>query len=255
MQRLIVLGASNVTRSFGRLVRLAGERLPGPLEVVAAHGHGRSYGAAWSTVLVRQLPGILHCRLWEAVGQSRSVPTVAIVTDIGNDLLYEFPVETVANWVEQCFARLQGVADRIVVTALPVANLEGLSEVRYKFFRRLFMPDCRLPLSEVSLRVVALNERVCALARAHGIHIVDPQRAWYGMDPLHVRRRCYPMAWQAVLKPLQTDLENTHFPREKRRESLLLRMHMPAQVRWFGKTFQTHQPSARWSNGTIISLY
>ena len=69
MQRLIILGASNVTRAFGSLVNMASDVLQGPLEVVAAHGHGRSFGAPWSTVLVRKLPGILHCGLWEAVAR------------------------------------------------------------------------------------------------------------------------------------------------------------------------------------------
>lgn len=255
MQRLIVLGASNVTRSFGRLVHLAGDLLPGPLEVVAAHGHGRSYGAAWSTAFWRQLPGILHCGLWEAANRPAQVPTVAIVTDIGNDILYEYPVTVVADWVEECLDRLLCVAGKIVVTALPVQNLEGLSQVRYKFFRSLFVPGCGLSLGEVSARVVALNERVVALAAARGIRIVLPQRAWYGMDPLHVRRCRYRSAWRTVLEPFVASVENASFSREKRLESLWLETRRPAQVRRFGKTIDTRQPSARLRSGTIVSLY
>lgn len=258
MQRLIVLGASNVTRSFGRLLTVAGDTWPGPLEVIAAHGHGRSFGALWSTVLVRKLPGILHCGLWEAASRSPHGPTAALVTDIGNDVLYEYPVSEIADWVERTFDRLLNVSDQMTVTALPIQNLEGLSPARYKFFLKLFMPGCALPLAETTRRVIDLNERVCALAKARGISPVPPLRAWYGADPLHIRQRSYRTVWQTVFgafcsPPVTPGIP--HFSREKRGEMILLRTRFPARVRWFGKEFRTGQPSSRLSNGTTIAQY
>jgi hypothetical protein len=255
MQRLIILGASNVTRAFGSLVSMASDVLQGPLEVVAAHGHGRSFGAPWSTVLVRKLPGLLHCGLWEAVRHSPPVPGVALVTDIGNDILYEFPVDQIAGWIEQCFDQLQSAASKIVTTALPIQNLEDLSAARYKFFRNLLMPGCSLSLSEAARRAVRLNERVCALAEARGIRIVTPRRAWYGADPIHIRRRAIQAAWKALLEPLSSHPELVRFSRENPIESLLLRTRLPAHVRWFGKSIHMPQPSARLRNGSTVSLY
>jgi hypothetical protein len=255
MQRLIILGASNVTRSFGRLLSMAEDALQGPLEVLAAHGHGRSYGAPWSTVLVRQLPGILHCGLWEAIRKKPSALSSALVTDIGNDILYEYPVVQVADWVERCFDQLRDAVGKIVVSALPIQNLEGLSAARYKIFRGLLMPGCSLSLSETTHRAVELNERVRALADARGISIVLPRREWYGVDPIHIRRRACRVAWQALLEPLRSNAEAARFSREKRIERILLRTRLPERVRWFGKSIHTPQPSARLSDGTTVSIY
>jgi hypothetical protein len=254
MQRLIVIGASNVSRAFGPLLATARGLWDGPLEVIAAHGHGRSYGAAWSRVLARKLPGILHSGLWPAIQNQTSAPA-ALVTDIGNDILYEFPVATIADWVERCFDRLLEVDARTVVVALPVENIRGLSSARYKFFRNLFMPGCSLSLAETSSRALVLDERLRALALARDMTLVEQQSEWYGLDPIHIRRRDYPRAWRTILSPLCEGLGKATFHREKRLESWYLRTRLPERVKWFGKLFNTAQPSARLRDGTTISLY
>src|SRR4051794_31255557 len=61
--RVVLLGASNVTIGFGVLTRLVRAGFRGPIDLRAALGHGRSYGA-WSSLLVRSLPAITQCGLW-----------------------------------------------------------------------------------------------------------------------------------------------------------------------------------------------
>ncbi len=66
--RLIVLGASNVTRAF-HVIAAGAARTWGPgVEIFAAHGLGRSFGAA-SSVHWRRLPAILECGLWRGLEQ------------------------------------------------------------------------------------------------------------------------------------------------------------------------------------------
>jgi len=64
---------------------------------VAALGHGRSYGAH-SKFVVRTLPGILQSGLWRHLESLSTVPTRALVTDIGNDILYGFSAEQTLAW-------------------------------------------------------------------------------------------------------------------------------------------------------------
>ena len=90
-RRVVLLGASNLTKGIGTVVETACRTWGQPLEVHAALGHGRSYGRTTS-LLGRQLPGILECGLWPALERTPGVPTAALVTDIGNDLLYGEPV-------------------------------------------------------------------------------------------------------------------------------------------------------------------
>ncbi len=122
-RRVVLLGASNLTKGIGTVLETACRHWGRPLEAVGALGHGRSYGNA-SRVLGRQLPGILECGLWQVLGRSPGVPTAGLVTDIGNDLLYGQGVARIADWLEQCLDRLAAVHARTVVTLLPVDNLQ-----------------------------------------------------------------------------------------------------------------------------------
>jgi len=225
-----------------------------PLEILAAHGHGRSYGAPWTRVLARKLPGILPSQLWQDLAADPPGKTCALMTDIGNDILYEFPVADIAGWVEQCLDRLCAAQADGIVATLPVDNLHGLSEARYKFFRNLFMPGCSLGLSDVMRRAQALNRSVEALATARGMHVVTPRGAWYGLDPIHIRQRLYRSAWQEVLGKWR-EQKNSSISRLKLTESLYVRTRFPQQVKWFGRHFCAPQPSVRLADGTTIALY
>jgi len=68
--RAVLLGASNLTLALPTLVDDLRRAAGGPVEVLAACGRGRSYGA-WSHLLfVRHLPGITGCGLWRAAREA-----------------------------------------------------------------------------------------------------------------------------------------------------------------------------------------
>lgn len=136
-RRVVLLGASNLTKSIGAVLATAQGFWGQQLEVLAALGHGRSYGRD-SRVFGRQLPGILECGIWRHLNAAPRAETAALVTDIGNDLLYEEPLEKIARWVDACLDRLTAIRARTVVTLLPIENIERISPRRYKFFRTIF---------------------------------------------------------------------------------------------------------------------
>ena len=156
----VVLGASNVSRGLSRLVDVI-ETRAAPADLFVAAGHGRSYGAA-SRVWARRLPSILRCGLWRGLDRAGHVavaahgagaghampdgaaavadaaagaapPTPAdrprlhaLVTDVGNDLLYGFSVEQVAAWLRESIGRLADRGARIAVTRLPLASIASV---------------------------------------------------------------------------------------------------------------------------------
>src|SRR5438270_1664562 len=99
-RRVVLLGASNLTRGISTVVETAQAVWGSPLEVLAALGHGRSYGLR-SRVFGRELPGITGCGLWGDVAARGPAETAALVTDIGNDLLYGASVPTILGWVAE----------------------------------------------------------------------------------------------------------------------------------------------------------
>src|SRR5262249_4226670 len=118
-RRVILLGASNLVRSLSTVVETARLTWREPVEIMAAIGHGRSYGQ-YSAVFGRKISGIFPCALWKDLQARAPLPTTALVTDVGNDLLYEVPVELIVEWVDGCLEHLAAVNANTVVTQLPM---------------------------------------------------------------------------------------------------------------------------------------
>lgn len=251
-RRVVLLGASNLTRGISTVVETAARACGRPLDVLAALGHGRSYGMA-STVLGRTLPGIVQCGLWPALAARPAAPTAALVTDIGNDLFYGAPIVQIADWIERCLDQLAQLEARTIVTRLPVCNLPRVRPWQYAIVRRALFPSCRLTLAELTERALALDERVTQLARERRCSLIEPRAEWYGFDPIHVKLRHWPHAWRELLSDW-SDAEIAP-ARASFARWLYLRCRAPQRVVRFGIERAHAQPSGRLDDGTLISLF
>ena len=251
-RRVVLLGASNLTRNISTVVEAALAALGRPLDVLAALGHGRSYGMA-SSVLGRTLPGILQSGLWPALKARPAAPTAALVTDIGNDLFYGASVAQVAEWVERSLDRLADHGARTIVTRLPVCNLPRVRPWQYAIVRRALFPSCRLALAEIADRAAELDERVTRLARERNFSVRAPRAAWYGFDPIHIKLRHWPHAWSELLNGWSG--EAIAPPRASLARWLYLRRCAPERVVRFGFERARAQPSGRLDDGTLISFF
>jgi hypothetical protein len=253
-RRVVLLGASNLTKGIGTVVETAYRSWGRPLQVVTALGHGRSYGAETS-ILGRRLPGILECGLWQRLADSPPIATAGLVTDIGNDLLYEQPVARIAAWVEECLDRLATLQARTVVTLLPVENLLTLSRVRFRLMRTLFFPHSRVTLEEVADRAHQLNDRVRTIAHGHGCRVVVQRASWYGFDPIHIKHTQRPQAWREILAHW-SETDELHPPaRGTLRSTLYLQSRVPERRRVLGFEQRRDQPAGRLRDGTTIAIY
>jgi hypothetical protein len=199
--RAVLLGASNLRISLPWIVDRVRRRAGGPVETLAACGHGRSYGA-WSRFLFgRRLPGIAGCGLWRELGRRPPLPTFALVTDIGNDLAYGAGVVETAGWVETCLDRLAGQEAEIVMTLLPLARLERLSGLQVRLAAALLFPGRELPWPALLDRARDLDERLRRMGRERGAHLIEPAADWYGLDPIHLRRRRRREVWSQIVSP------------------------------------------------------
>ena len=199
--RLVACGASNLARGLARL--LAAVSGDPPVVAFVAAGHGRSYGSA-SRIWMRRLPSITGCGLWRALDREADeaavMPTVAVLTDIGNDLLYGFSVEQTAEWVDTCLGRLEARGARCVLTRLPLESVAGVGRLRYRALRTCYVPGCTLSLPELVARAEALDGRLTELASAHKAAVVEQPGNWYGLDAIHPRRRRLDDLWAAVCR-------------------------------------------------------
>lgn len=254
VRRVVLLGASNLAKGIGTVAETAHRAWGRPLEMLVALGHGRSYGQA-SRVLGRHLPGILECGLWQDLAARPAASTAALVTDIGNDLLYEQPVERVTAWVEQCLDRLAAAQARTVVTLLPLENLKTLSPARFRLLRTIFFPSSRINLAQVAERARLLDERVRRLAAERAFATIGPRAAWYGFDPIHIRFFARSRAWREILASWATSPELLEPAGSCLARTLSLRLRVPERRRLIGFEQRRRQPSARLRDGTTVALY
>jgi len=246
--RVVLLGASNLKMGFPQaLSRLRGA---GPVEVLAALGHGRSYGTWSSLAWVRRLPGIAQCGLWQELERRPALPTVALVTDVGNDLLYGAPVPVIAGWVGTCLERLAKRQAELVVGLLPLASLEKVSPVRYHLVRQILFPGRRAARWSAMLDSAReLNERLRRLGLEHGARLVEPSPSWYRMDPIHVRRSMRSQAWDEMFRHPLLPCEGQ--PAAGGR----LPLFGAAELRLFGVPLRNPQPVCRLKDGSTVALY
>jgi hypothetical protein len=200
-KRLVILGASNVARGIATIADVAREILGGPVEILAAMGHGRSYGLTTSIPL-RTLPSMLSSGLWQALAERPPLPTFTLLTDIGNDLIYGCLPGEVRDWVAESAERLQPHSKRLAFTALPLASVTTVGKLRFLAFRRAFFPQSTLPHDDARRYAVELDQLVTELANERGAQLLAPERAWYGFDPIHIRIALQRAAWRQILRAL-----------------------------------------------------
>jgi hypothetical protein len=248
--RVVALGASNLTRGFPTVVSTARGAWGPDVEVLAALGHGRSYGAH-SQFVFRTLPGILESGLWSALDSRPQVPTRALITDVGNDILYGFSAEQTLAWIEEALRRLRRVTDDIVLTDLPLASIRRLSSLRFLAFRSVLVPSCRLSLAQVLDRAERLNAGLGRLSASSEVRLVPLDPRWYGLDPIHVRPSLWREAWQQILGAHPRASSNGVSMLEKTRLYL-----MPPERRWlFGREQFTPQSGEALRSGGQVWLY
>jgi hypothetical protein len=253
-RRVILLGASNLRRSFATVVSVARRTWDEPVDVMAAMGHGRSYGQD-STVLGRKIPGIFPCALWQDLQRRSPLPTAALITDIGNDLLFGVPPEQLLQWITACLDRLSDIGATTIVTQLPIASLERLSEARFRLFRRVFFPRSTVTLSAALNLARTLNAELIAIGQSQKTPVIPVSESWYGLDSIHLKRRVWRHAWPTILASWRAANASIVVPRAALWTRAYLATLPPWERTYFGVRRCAAQPSGRLSDGTTISLY
>ncbi len=248
--RAILLGASNLKLALPTLLAGLRQRAGGPVEVLAACGHGRSYGT-WSRYLfLRHLPGIAGCGLWPALASRPAGRTLALVTDAGNDLVYGASPGKIAGWVETCLHRLADQESETVLTLLPLPRLERLTSRQIRLAAALLFPGRPVPWPGLLDRARDLDGRLRKLGEMRGVQLVEPAVDWYGLDPIHLRRRVRRRVWDGVMSLWFPNGPFGPPPRPPRIPWL-----GAEEVRLGGFHLRTAQPSLRLRGGTTVSLY
>lgn len=201
--RAVLLGASNLTLAWPRIMRLLQTRFTGSLDIYTAQGMGRSYVCARSSMGLRELPGILTSELWRALPGKEEQPTqtVGLLTDFGNDLLYGRSPEDIVQAADTVVQRLreQFSTCHLVVTRPPLHSVQSLGLLRFRISRSVLFPLSRLSLHDIQDMTQQLDAGLCRLAESQQLALFQPRGEWYGLDPIHVRYRFQEAAFSEMM--------------------------------------------------------
>lgn len=257
---VVLLGASNLTRGIAPAVACVQRLLGSPLDFYVALGHGRSYGQR-SSVLMRELPGIRECALWEDL-QKRdpNQPVYALIADIGNDILYQTPVATIVDWL--CFAldQLQALRANVTILQLPVHNILHTSNFQFGLLKYVLYPGRQLDKAVVQRHALQLAEAIRDLSQRYQTQLVEHDPSWYGIDPIHFRRSSRYQAWQHIISGWarsgqSLEVLSQHLKRPGIADEMYLSARAPA-LRWlFGKEQRRPQPCGQLWDGSQFRLY
>jgi len=253
-QRVVLLGASNLSIMFPTIVESLRAMFAHPIELHVAKGFGRSYGLH-SKFFWEKFPGILTSGLWPALNHARPLPTVAIVADVGNDLAYEAPVEKIVEWVERALDRLATHDARVVLNNVPIESLRRVGWARYHTFREVLFPSCQLSRDEMLRRAEELSERLATVAAMRKTPVFSGESAWYGLDPIHPKLNSAGEIWRRMLGAISGAGETAALARPRSATMLRYRRLRPLECAHFGLTRRAEQPALRSSDGTTISIY
>ena len=254
-KRIVLLGASNLTRAFPTIVALLRRLHPEPLDILAAIGHGRSYGMR-TTVGVRSLPGIETCDLWPALAGRPKLPTSALITDLGNDLFYRCTMPDIFRWVEHSLDRLAAYDARLAISELPVLNLPSVRPWQYLMLRSIIFPGCTIPFPTIMEHAHELNRWVHSTSAGRNLTLLTHRAEWYGFDPIHILRLHWPSAWTQWLSRLsEVSAHSTPSPDSPLHPSFNIYFQAPARRWLLGHFQQRRQPSLKFADGTQVSFF
>lgn len=184
---VILLGASNLTLGWKPAIRALQHVVPDEIDLRVCLGMGRSY-IDWSSILIRRLPGIIQCGLWENLPTTGSSAPLVLITDIGNDIVYMRDPEEIFQTVEECLRRIRAWRPdaRIAITGLPLPSVEAMGKTRFLLMRTMLFPGCMMTFQRICERSRVLNGLLENHVRKNQIPFIRPEGAWYHLDPIHV---------------------------------------------------------------------
>jgi hypothetical protein len=229
----IFLGASNLARGYTALVKAAQNFMhPQPCEFLGAIGPGRGYCAPGGFLKVRYPPiatcGILKAAKIKAAHSSR---VVALITDIGNDIVYGIPPSLIIRTLSEMIQDLSAMGAEISITSISVDLEKDVGECGYRVLRKIYFPFSDTPFAEAAQATKEINHFIEGLS-SQGIHVIRELDRYQGLDRIHFSLLHSSRLWSLIAS------EMFHSPNDKTRRLVswrLMRKSLIANcIRLFG---------------------
>ena len=193
---VVLLGASNLARGHQAVVNHLRKGLePHHVEFISALGPGRAYCVEGGVLQVRYR-SIESCGVLEAIRQRAQSPcqVIALVTDIGNDIMYGVSEEDIIQCLGRTFDSLRALNAHVIATAIHVDLEREVGEYRFLLLRTLFFPRSSVTYRQAAAAIRTINSFL-AEKEDDTFHVVKDMKRYVGADKIHYTLLKSHLAW------------------------------------------------------------
>lgn len=202
----ILLGASNLSRAYQGLVHYLERGLhPRPVRFLNALGPGRGYCAPGGLLNV-VYPPIGACGILDSACMAGEERILALVTDIGNDIMYDVPAAQIIDSLDKLFAQLKERGADILVTVIPRYLEKAMDDFHFRCLRAAFFPKSRVEMHSATSAVREINSFLQAEATGR-ITLISGLEDCYSFDKIHFSPIKMHRAWTRIAKVMLTAME------------------------------------------------
>ena len=215
----IFLGASNLARSFDGLKSCIKRCiLPRTASFIHAMGPGRGYVSRGGILNATYSP-ILDSGIFEAIQRKRikNQQIVTLITDIGNDVMYDASPEKIIGGLEYLYNLLDEFEANIFITSISVDLENDVSELYFRILRKLYFPKSPVTYSQASNNIKAINQFILQSSNQR-ISVINDMKSFYGIDKIHYSILKSRMAWSHITRKLTASFDINLSPELKTSE-------------------------------------
>jgi len=180
------MGASNLARGFQALTDCRVRSLePHPVEILHALGPGRGYCAEGGIFNIRYSSigssGILKSASAQRENFHR---VVALITDIGNDIMYGVPVSEITACLRDLLEKLDALEADVFVHPIPLDFSKDVSKSQFRLLRAIFYPHSLIDYEKAKEAVFTINDFLRGRAKGR-VHLLPSAKSLMGVDKIH----------------------------------------------------------------------
>jgi len=122
---------------------------------------------------------------------------VALITDIGNDIMYGVPVSEITACLRDLLEKLDALEADVFVHPIPLDFSKDVSKSQFRLLRSIFYPHSQIDYEKAEEAVFTVNDFLRDRAKGR-VHLLPSAKDFMGVDKIHYSIFQSHKAWSLV---------------------------------------------------------
>jgi len=154
---------------------------------------------------------------------------VALITDIGNDIMYNVSAEKIIGGLQYICNALDGFETNIFITPIPVDLENDISEFHFQILRQVYFPKSSVKYFQASNNITVINKFILQSSNQK-MTVINDMKPFCGIDKIHYSIFKSQSAWSHVAEKLTDSLGTNISPKLKTSEIALSMANNVARI-------------------------